>query len=630
MTSDETDNNTLDEIVISPTCRKFNLHNIITFDTESFRYDTSQEDVPFDEKQEMFNVDFFDGKQHYYTEQLDEVKELIEYLTIIYPKNSFVAHNIVYDLRILHLLTPLLREKFLNLDNKIRLMDKIFYLKYTSPKYDKVIQFMDSMNYFKTSLSELAETFTMKKLKEENYSLEPKEWNIEVKKEGKQRVQIDTEILYKAITTFRDMDFNLGITLASTSFNTFKKQYLKQQIRFPKELLDIALSAYNGGVTLAYNLVENKQLYDYDVNSLYPFVMFKYPYSVKYNKDINDYRYLYDDINNLSYNYLIKVRYKIDEYSPIYENYDNQLIPFLENEKWITSQEYVELYDNNAFIQILECKEFINSFIFKEFIETYYNRRLQAKTEYERLFLKLLMNSLYGKFGQHKNYSVFTLIEDLEDNPMTLELIYKAQQNNQRKVMIDGKFYSIYDNFVSVSKENNTRYNPLIAGEITGNARMINYKFSKIIGFNHIDYTDTDSFFTDKQLGWLEGKELGQLKLEKKGIFTIHSLKDYEFYGICNSKKCKYCHGDEDAKHLTIKGVHDIDSIINDTYVNKIWSKTKYPINDDVYIQFKEQILKRLNRKLNYVNGEGKEWLNKDEYNAKWLSGKPALPNNII
>ena len=39
---------------------------------------------------------------------------------------------------------------------------------------------------------------------------------------------------------------------------------------------------------MPYILVRDKKLKGYDINSLYPFVMSKYPYSVKFKKELNE------------------------------------------------------------------------------------------------------------------------------------------------------------------------------------------------------------------------------------------------------------------------------------------------------------------------------------------------------
>ena len=218
------------------------------------------------------------------------------------------------------------------------------------------------------------------------------------------------------------------------------------------------------------------------------------------------------------------------------------------------------------------------------------------------------MNSLYGKFGQNKGHSELILIDDIE-NKMIKEVI---KESDSEKIIINGKTYSIYDNFVSVRTDNEVKYNPLIASEITANARLLNFTYSKIIGFNNLYYTDTDSFFTDKKLDSFIGKELGQMKLEREGIFTIHAPKDYEFYGKCNKKDCKICK-DEDGLHYTIKGVNT--DVYGNTYVSRKWSGLKYKINNNMYIEEKTQYLNRINKKMKYIKGIGYEWNDYNEYN---------------
>ena len=76
----------------------------------------------------------------------------------------------------------------------------------------------------------------------------PDEWNNVLKKEGKDRVQKDTEILYQVLKNFFNAGYCYGITLASTSFNTFRKYYLKKDIAFPKKFESMAEASYKGGI----------------------------------------------------------------------------------------------------------------------------------------------------------------------------------------------------------------------------------------------------------------------------------------------------------------------------------------------------------------------------------------------
>jgi hypothetical protein len=589
-------------LLIRPQAKKFYFYNIITFDTETFR-----NPIENGEKLTFFNLDFYDGEQHYYSEKNNFI-DMLRYFKTKYKKYTVIAHNIGFDFRIVHFINNLMEDEFLNLKCKARLLDSVLYVKFTSNNDNYVIQFLDSKNYFPMSLEKLAKNFNLGKINIEEYDLDYEEWNLQLYKTGKIRVMTDTEILYKAMQSFINMGFNYGVSLASTSFNTFKKQYLKRIIYLDDEFINLSLDIYHGGIVMPYILCKEKQLYDYDINSLYPYVMKNNLYSVSYKGKENDYRWIYDDIKNKAYNYILKVRYRCTERSPIFVKHDNQLMPFLEGEEYITGFEYLRLYEN-GYVQILEAYKFYNDDLFSEFIDYFYNKRLLG-TGYEKLFYKLIMNSLYGKFGQHKSKSEFIKIDKLE--PYIKDII--DEYHYMDRIEIDGEFYSIYGNFVSKKIDLPVRYNPLIASEITANARMINYDYSKLFGFENVYYTDTDSFFTTSTKELLEGSELGKLKIQKKGLFSIYAPKDYEFYGKCDDEDCKICK-DGIALHRTIKGVKEPYKVIDNEYINKKWSKIKYKENEDVYIESIKTTLQRLNKKMKYIDGIGYEWLNKKEYN---------------
>lgn len=613
----------MNELIISPVkTQRFHNYNVITIDTETLRYDTDN-----GEFQKFFNFDAFDGKKHYYTENLKEVYSILNSLKEDKERVTFYAHHIMFDLRTIHFVNLILQDRLFGLPVKRRLLDFILYLKYESPDHSKIVQFADSMNYFRTSLQNIAKMFELSKTNTEEYSLSAEEWNKILLIDGKERVQTDTEILYKSIKEFENSPhFDLGITLASTSFNTFRKRYLKRIITLPENLINTSLEIYHGGIVMPYKLVTDFELNSYDINSLYPYVMKTQPYSVKFLHKRTDKKYIFDDIKDKGYNYLVRVKYRANEFkwSPVFTTYDNQLIPFLENEQWVTGNELLELYNNNFTIEISEILEFKNDFLFTDFVNDYYKLRLESKSDYEKYFFKIFLNSLYGKFGQHKGYSEIQLINNI-DNPMVRDILLNSELSKQ---VINGKVYSIYGDFVSVRNEGSVKYNPLIAGEITANARLLNFEYSKLIGFDNLYYTDTDSFMTTKIMP--ESKDIGKLKLEKSGLFTIYAPKDYEYYGNCHKFDCHICQGKENKLHRTVKGVNDINSISGNTYINKKWSNLKYKINDDIYIEYAKQVLQRNNKKLRYENNIGYEWNNVNSYNEAFNISNLSFLNNLI
>jgi len=595
-------------IKITPKSRKFNFFKIITFDSESYRYDKGTYEL-----QKFFNADFYDGEEHYYTENIDDIIKIIMLFKKKFKKFTLFAHNIKYDIRIMHLLDYLASNMFLNIPYVLRMLDSNIYVKFASFNNAYVIQFSDSMNYFRTSLSKLGKMFNMTKEDEEEYNLNYLDWNKQLLVTGKSRVQKDTEILWHVLDKFSKMPFVHGITLASTSMNTFRRQYLKRTIYFPEEYISIALQSYHGGIVLPYKLSHNTKLYSYDINSLYPYVMKNNPYSVNFRGNRLDTKWIYDDIKNNTYNYLCKVKYTGEGYSPVFDYHDNSLIPFLENEQWITGKELLALYENNFSILIEELLEFENDYIFKDFVDDMYKKRMSATTEYEKEFYKIILNSLYGKMAQHKKHSEFMKIEDIQDEMIKYTLM---NDNDTEHFYINGEIYNKYGMYVTHSKEGTVRYNPLIASEVTANARLINYEYTKIFGFDNVHYTDTDSFFTSVRKELLEGTELGKLKIEKEGLFTIYAPKDYEYYGKCNKKSCKICNGGKtNGIHYTLKGVRNPELVEGHNYINYKWSGLKHKENEDVIIEQVFQSLNRINKKMYYVNGIGREWLNKKEYN---------------
>lgn len=129
------------------------------------------------------------------------------------------------------------------------------------------------------------------------------------------------------------------------------------------------------------------------------------------------------------------------------------------------------------------------------------------------LVSKLLMNSLYGKFGQSMKYKKFYMNPSssaLENMiPYDLELgIFYREVNELKDFMI-----------------------PEIATFITSYSRLTLYKYFEM-ALNRggkLYYCDTDSLITDVEL--LTGVELGEIKLEdkiKRGIFLAPKLYAYE------------------------------------------------------------------------------------------------------
>ena len=279
--------------------RPFNLGKVIALDTESKRYPDND-----GETQRLWCYDLYDGQGHYYGHTKAELLDHVHLLRKIYRKITIIAHNFEYDTRTSGLLEDALINK--NLDGlrrtRIYWANNMLFVRFSSGSNNNkkfkskshnvktYIQLLDTFNYFKVKLEEMMhEVNKGKYASKEDYALDPDKWNIYIQKKGKALVQSDTEGLYAYFSDFlKQENVCIGVTVPDTAMRTFKKDYLKRDITIPKWANNIALESYRGGRVEAYNLANEKYLYAYDVNSLYPYVMRNNKYSVRFIREIKE------------------------------------------------------------------------------------------------------------------------------------------------------------------------------------------------------------------------------------------------------------------------------------------------------------------------------------------------------
>lgn len=302
-------------------------------------------------------------------------------------------------------------------------------------------------------------------------------------------------------TLFR-MNVNLEktLTLPSLAFKYFKKQ---SKYDIPNISSQLLRHAYTGGRTEIFRLWYDDEFYVYDVNSMYPFVMqtYKYPVStiVKSEPDLTK--------EGIS---IVKV------YGQKYDDY-----PFAFYKDDITKKLYFPIFDIPKIIirnnfELRRMKELgydfdvIRSYISEEngylfdFIKEMYEQRKRLKNEGKiglSEILKLLMNSIYGKFGQNKNREEIWFSDDFNLNT---RFYFKWGS---------GQYYVNTKTFFKKSVFSNL----LIASYITAYARSHLYNLMKQC-YNPL-YVDTDSCFSVKKLS--EGNGLGDVKLESIGVNFI-------------------------------------------------------------------------------------------------------------
>ena len=496
--------------------KNFDFGFIFTFDTEAFRYEQHDKEI-----QKLAIWDIYDGESHYEGFDSDSLIGKIISLSKETLKCSFFAHNIKYDLQVSGLWKKIILNQIEGFYLNKAMIDNSIFLQLKSYDDKIIINFIDSMNYFRSSLRDLAQSFNIenKALTEEEYKLNTNEWNELLSKRMKEIVRIDTEILYKIMNQFlNDNSIIKGLTAPSSALKTFKKYYLEKTITFPKDLVQYALASYRGGLVFPFRLLRGEYVYDYDINSLYPFSMFN-NYSIRYKGKV-DSRIQDDDIRHEKLNYLLNVDFfgKNNVIVPV-RAIDKRLV-FLNNAKdvWITGQEYLALKENGFDIIVNKGYVFYSYPIFKNYINHFYNLKKNSKGG-KKLFYKLMLNSLYGKFGENRKHSEIILLNEKDKlekygiDETTIQFMKEMGDNEGKGKLFDFETIKVhyYKDFLVVKKETKARYSPLIASEVTANARLYNFKLRQEL--KEVYYTDTDSFFIPFQIQ--ESDELGGLKKEQ-------------------------------------------------------------------------------------------------------------------
>jgi hypothetical protein len=351
-------------------------------------------------------------------------------------------------------------------------------------------------------------------------------------------------------------------TLTSLTFSIFRTHFLGNNKipRLSGQFYNDIKQAYTGGatdmfiptnipVTSIIEKVKNiilkpgeiidfiKNIYYYDVNSLYPYIMslFELPCGkiVYFEGNIYNENLIINNIipQNVLGFYYCKVIAPTNLLHPIIQLRINNttLAPLGSFECMLYSKEIENARKYGYDIQVLRGYYFTEKVcLFKEYVKQLYTFRLTYdKSHPMNLIAKLLMNSLYGRFGMDFSLENTNIVNNIEindllnsNNPKTGNIIdVEPLGKNNFIITQEQPFYAnINDKMSSLNHHNNI--NVGIAAAITALARIYMSKF-KNNPLIKLFYTDTDSIFTDKSPEQMNtifndiiGNKLGQLKLE--------------------------------------------------------------------------------------------------------------------
>lgn len=509
-------------------------HHFILFDTET-------EQVKINEKE--YRHDLKLGVACYWRLQGIDQNDILEWkrfktlgdfwdfvILHSYPKSRLfiISHNISFDFKVVKGFEVLANKGFslrkLILNGTTNIWEFV--------KGNQKIVCLDDMNYFKMPLKSLGKSLGIDKLEMPDGEQDEETWFT--------YCQRDVEVMLKTWQTWikflRDNDLGtFAKTLASQAFNAFRHRFMQHDIYIHNDNRATALEreSYHGGRTEAFFIgkVPTNLIYYLDVSSMYPSVMIKNEYPTKmvaYWKSGTP-----DWLGRMLEKYCVISKVRINTPENVFSTrYNDRLVfPTGRFVTTLTTRELQYAHERGYIEQVFDTALYEKANIFEKYVNFFYNSRRSYIDRGNHAFgflCKLMLNSLYGKFGQRNE-----IYEQIYQDPNIPDGFWQEWSVKEQK----NKSYRSINGVVEQSMGLKEGFDSFCAipAHITADARLKLYDYMKLARLENIYYCDTDSIFTN-HIGFenlhnkIKNKQLGYLDLVGTAKhMVINGLKDYTF-----------------------------------------------------------------------------------------------------
>lgn len=435
------------------------------------------------------------------------------------------AHNLQYDAALLSLST--MAAKYACVVAEYVPDPHLLWI--TMRKGNRTLQFIDSLNYFNTSLAKLGESIGLSKMTAEVHP-QPVSWWEEYCKR-------DVEVLRAAMHSYFDFltTNELGAyrkTAAAQAYGAFRHRFMHHKILIIADPVveQLERKAYHGGRSeVFYDVPLHHRVYCLDINSMYPAVM--RDNNFPYRKVVSGH-YL-NPVGAASFigKRAVVAHVTIETDEPCYpkDTGERVIYPVGRFDTVLSTPELLYALGKGHVAGIGEYVLYEQAPLFKDYVETLYSLRLLYKEQNNEAFqymCKLFLNSLYGKFGQRGqrwelcSYSAPPGISEWhgacgQDNEI---MKHRTRFDEVWHKRLDGEAFESF---------------PAIAAHVTSYARMKLWQLINTAGREHVYYVDTDSLYVDDS-GYanlshlIDSAQLGLLKVEAAYEWAhFRAPKDY-------------------------------------------------------------------------------------------------------
>ena len=455
--------------------------------------------------------------------------EFIEYLDGLCKKKSttyLVAHNLVFDLSVVGLFKELALLGWELTSWYSKGMVSIFRWK----DGERRLIGLDNGNFFRGKLEVWGKLLGYGKFSVDFDTATDQQLEIYCKRDVEIMVR-----LWRLWISFLD-DHDCGSfkpTVASTAFNTWRHRFLKDKVHIHNEqkATDLERASFKGGRTecLWVGSRSDGPFFYLDINNMYGHCLSTgvFPSGLyNWSDSISPYKLAYKLDR-----FACVARVTVDVSEPWFPLIvgNHTCYPTGEFTTTLTTPELKLCIDRGWLREVHQCTWYREAPIFGDYVDEFSDLRRTYEREGNLGFAeicKLLVNGLYGKFGQKGMHQ--EIIGECDPSVVKREKVIDYESGEVwDQVWLAGRIWREW-------KEGESYHSfPAIAAHVTAYARLRLYSLVRRVTPGHVFYLDTDSLIVDS-VGYRDLESeirpgvIGALKVELESPFlTINAPKDY-------------------------------------------------------------------------------------------------------
>jgi len=453
------------------------------------------------------------------------------------PKSKcyLVAHNLNFDLPVLHAFKQLAHRGW-KLDS-FYTAGMVGIFRWSNKKRNIIA--LDNGNFFGGKLEEWGKVVGRLKPQVDFATVS----NLELMHRCREDTLIMVE-LWRVWIAFLDANDcgEFKPTVASTAFNTWRRRFMPADVWVHCNPLatELERESYHGGRVecLWIGRREDGPFYYLDVNSMYAYIMSlgEFPAGLLGTTPKGTIETLTRRIQK--YSVISRVTLDTTDNPYPFKAGDVTSYPLGRFDATLTTEELRMALDRGWISEVGAMAWYRKAMLFHDYAEYFYNIRLEYKRAgqdgYQKI-AKLLINGLYGKFGQRGISQ--KVIGSCDPSKVGVEKVRDVVHNTYYElVYLGGQVFRV--------EHEGEAWNsiPGVAAHVTAGARMYLHSLVKRVTPGHVFYMDTDSLIVDviglSELSRLLHPDmLGCLKVERESEWLeINAPKDYAMEAVTKRK----------------------------------------------------------------------------------------------